>query len=83
MTTELLRENQSKLWYAAIKIPMYTVAVIPIIVGTGVAFANSQEITWQILGTFLGSAIAIIAWLNVSNDVFDADTGIDKKKLTP
>jgi len=80
MTTELLRENQSKLWYAAIKIPMYTVAVIPIIVGTGVAFANSQEITWQILGTFLGSAIAIIAWLNLSNDVFDADTGIDKRK---
>jgi len=80
MTTELLKENKSKLWYAAIKIPMYTVAVIPIIVGTGVAFANSQEITWQILGTFLGSAIAIIAWLNLSNDVFDADTGIDKRK---
>ena len=80
MTTELLKENKSKLWYAAIKIPMYTVAVIPIIVGTGVAFANSQEITWHILGTFLGSAIAIIAWLNLSNDVFDADTGIDKRK---
>jgi len=80
MTTELVKENKSKLWYAAIKIPMYTVAVIPIIVGTGVAFANSQEITWHILGTFLGSAIAIIAWLNLSNDVFDADTGIDKRK---
>ena len=30
--------------------------------------------------TFLLSAIAIIAWLNISNDVFDSDTGIDVNK---
>ncbi len=80
MTTEILKNPQQKLWYAAIKIPMYTVAVIPITVGTAVAYTSSQQIDWGIYGTFIGAAIAIIAWLNLSNDVFDADTGIDKRK---
>lgn len=80
MTTEILKEHQQKLWYAAIKIPMYTVAVIPITVGTAVGYVHSQQLHWGIYGTFMGAAIAIIAWLNLSNDVFDADTGIDKRK---
>ncbi|PZD71385.1 1,4-dihydroxy-2-naphthoate octaprenyltransferase [Acaryochloris thomasi RCC1774] len=69
-----------KLWMAAIKPPMYTVAVIPISVGTAVAFSETQRFDLGIYLTFLGSAILIIAWLNLSNDVFDADTGIDKNK---
>ena len=32
------------------------------------------------ISLFLLSAIAIIAWLNLTNDVFDADTGIDVNK---
>lgn len=80
MTTELLKDNQSKLWLAAIKPPMYTVAVIPIITGTAVAFAETQQFTGKIFLTFLTAAIAIIAWLNLSNDVFDSETGIDRNK---
>jgi len=80
MTIETIKNNRSKLWYAAIKPPMYTVAVVPIAVGTAVAFASSQEYNNKIFLTFLGAAIAIIAWLNLSNDVFDADTGIDRNK---
>ena len=71
---------KSKLWMAAIKPPMYTVAVIPISVGTAVAFNETQLFDLGIYLTFLSSAILIIAWLNLSNDVFDADTGIDKNK---
>jgi 2-carboxy-1,4-naphthoquinone phytyltransferase len=59
---------------------MYTVAIVPITVGSAVAYAESQTIDLNILGTFLISAIAIIAWLNISNDVFDSDTGIDVNK---
>ncbi|MGF1600463.1 MAG: 2-carboxy-1,4-naphthoquinone phytyltransferase [Thermosynechococcaceae cyanobacterium] len=69
-----------KLWMAAIKPPMYTVAVIPISVGTAVAFGETQQFDLSIYLTFLGAAILIIAWLNLTNDVFDADTGIDKNK---
>ena len=81
MTTfESIAQPKSKLWLAAIKPPMYTVAIIPITVGSTVAYAATRSIDLNILGTFLLSAIAIIAWLNISNDVYDSDTGIDINK---
>jgi 2-carboxy-1,4-naphthoquinone phytyltransferase len=80
MTTELIERSNSKLWLAAIKPPMYSVAVIPISVGTAVAFAETNQINLPVFATFLMSAISIIAWLNLSNDVFDSETGIDKNK---
>ncbi|MBP0016550.1 MAG: 2-carboxy-1,4-naphthoquinone phytyltransferase [Cyanobacteria bacterium SBLK] len=81
MTTSVNLPERRQLWYAAIKWPMYTVAVIPITVGTAVAYAQSDRLDWTIFLTFLGSAIAIIAWLNLSNDFFDSETGIDRNKL--
>ncbi|WP_445240903.1 2-carboxy-1,4-naphthoquinone phytyltransferase [Microcoleus vaginatus] len=80
MTTKLIERPNSKLWLAAIKPPMYSVAVIPISVGTAIAFAETQTINSSNFSTFLMSAILIIAWLNLSNDVFDSETGIDKNK---
>lgn len=72
--------QRKKLWFAAIKPPMYSVAVIPITVGTAIAFAETKTIDFNIFITFLTAAVLIIAWLNLTNDVFDADTGIDKNK---
>ena len=80
MTTKQITDNNQKLWLAAIKPPMYSVAIIPITVGTAIAFAENQGFNSSIFFTFLGAAILIIAWLNLSNDVFDADTGIDINK---
>jgi 2-carboxy-1,4-naphthoquinone phytyltransferase len=80
MTTKLIAQDNSKLWMAAIKPPMYSVAIIPIWVGTAVAFAETKIFHAAIFSTFLFSAILIIAWLNLSNDVFDSETGIDKNK---
>jgi 1,4-dihydroxy-2-naphthoate octaprenyltransferase len=80
MTTSLVEQSNSKLWLAAIKPPMYSVAIIPIWVGTAVAYAETRTINSAIFSTFLMSAILIIAWLNFSNDVFDSETGIDKNK---
>lgn len=80
MTTNQLQQSNSKLWLAAIKPPIYSVAVIPILAGTAIAFAQTRIFDSNICFTFLGSAILIIAWLNLSNDVFDADTGIDVNK---
>ena len=79
-TVDSIEQPRFKLWLAAIKPPMYTVAIIPITVGSAVAYSESQAITFNVLGTFILSAIAIIAWLNISNDVFDSDTGIDINK---
>ena len=75
-----IEQPKFKLWLAAIKPPMYTVAIIPITVGSVVAYSQTRSLNLTILETFLGSAIAIIAWLNISNDVFDSDTGIDANK---
>ncbi len=73
-------DSPRKLWMAAIKPPMYSVAVIPIWVGSAIAYAQSKHFQAGIFGLFLMAAIAIIAWLNLSNDVFDSETGIDQNK---
>ena len=80
MTTRQITKQNPKLWLAAIKPPIYSVAVVPIAVGTAVAYAQTRQFNLQTFLTFLGSAILILAWLNLSNDVFDADTGIDIHK---
>jgi 1,4-dihydroxy-2-naphthoate phytyltransferase len=80
MTTKQVIQKNHKLWLAAIKPPIYSVAIAPIAVGTAVAFAQTRIFDPQVFVTFLGSAILIIAWLNLSNDVFDSETGIDINK---
>ena len=80
MTTKLISYPNSKLWLAAIKPPMYSVAIMPIWVGTAVAFAENRTVNSPVFYTFLTAAICILAWINLSNDVFDAETGIDKNK---
>lgn len=80
MTTKLISYPNTKLWLAAIKPPMYSVAIMPIWVGTSVAFAESKTIHSEIFYTFLSAAIFILAWMNLSNDVFDSETGIDENK---
>lgn len=80
MTTKQVIDKNHRLWLAAIKPPIYSVAIVPIAIGTAVAFAKTQLFDAQSFFAFLGSAILIIAWLNLSNDVFDSETGIDINK---
>jgi 1,4-dihydroxy-2-naphthoate octaprenyltransferase len=65
---------------AAIKPPMYSVAIMPIWVGSAVAFKEIKIFNITIFSLFMAAAILILAWENISNDVFDAETGIDKNK---
>lgn len=82
MTTTSPPDDRTRrqLWLAAIKPPMYSVAVIPISVGTAVAVAETGQFWAGRFAIFLVAAISIVAWLNLSNDVFDSDTGIDANK---
>ena len=80
MTTKLILYPNIKLWMAAIKPPMYCVAIMPIWIGTAVAFAETRVLHAAVFLTFLAAAILILAWENLSNDVFDSDTGIDINK---
>jgi len=80
MTTNTLQYSNSKLWLAAIKLPMYSVAIMPIWLGTAIAYAEHKTLNSGIFSIFVISAILILAWENISNDVFDAETGIDHNK---
>lgn len=84
MTIETIEQpfprSKRKLWFAAIKPPMYSVAIMPIALGSAIALAETRTLDLTILLTFLGSAILILAWENLSNDVFDSETGVDVNK---
>lgn len=80
MTTKQILYPNTKLWMAAIKPPMYSVAIMPIWVGTAVAFAETKIFNGAVFSTFVAAAILILAWENISNDVFDSETGIDQNK---
>lgn len=80
MTTKQILYPNTKLWMAAIKPPMYSVAIMPIWVGTAVAFAETNIFNGAVFSTFVAAAILILAWENISNDVFDSETGIDQNK---
>ncbi|NBD33651.1 MAG: 2-carboxy-1,4-naphthoquinone phytyltransferase [Cyanobacteria bacterium] len=77
-----VKKINTSLWIAAIKPPIYSVAVVPITMGTLVAYRETKQLDWPIFLLFLLSGILIIAWLNLSNDVFDSETGIDINKTT-
>lgn len=74
------RSPSQKLWMAAIKPPMYSVAVMPIALGAALAFYQTRLFDPSRFFVFVLSAILILAWENLSNDVFDAATGIDRNK---
>ncbi|MFW9264212.1 1,4-dihydroxy-2-naphthoate phytyltransferase [Nostoc sp. KVJ20] len=80
MTTKQILYPNTKLWMAAIKPPMYSVAIMPIWVGTAVAYAETKIFNAVVFSTFVAAAILILAWENISNDVFDSETGIDQNK---
>lgn len=67
------------LWQAAIKWPMYSVAVMPAFLAAGTLQGLELRPRWEQLILFLLAAVLLLAWENLSNDVFDADTGVDSK----
>ena len=65
------------LWKAAIKWPMYAVAVMPVLLAAGWRVARLLPVRLDQLSAFLLAAVLLLAWENLANDVFDADTGVD------
>ncbi|XP_073029998.1 2-carboxy-1,4-naphthoquinone phytyltransferase, chloroplastic-like isoform X2 [Primulina eburnea] len=75
-------ENISKatLVWRAIKLPMYSVALIPLTVGSAAAYWQTGHCCAKRYLTLLVSSVLVIAWLNLSNDVHDFDKGADRNK---
>ncbi|KAL4588545.1 hypothetical protein LXL04_001436 [Taraxacum kok-saghyz] len=71
---------KATLLWRAIKLPIYSVAVVPLTVGTAAAYLQTGVCSSKQYGLLLASSILIITWLNLSNDVYDFDTGADLNK---
>lgn len=72
--------SKRALLWRAVKLPIYLVAVVPLSVGAAAAFWQTRVFHLTRFCLFLVSALLIIAWLNLSNDAYDAETGVDKGK---
>ncbi|KAK4491202.1 hypothetical protein RD792_001934 [Penstemon davidsonii] len=72
--------SRATLIWRAIKLPMYTVALIPISVGTAAAYLETGQYSMERYFITLGSFVLVNVWVNLSNDVYDFDTGADVNK---
>ena len=70
-------QERRRLWKAAIKWPMYSVAVMPVLLAAGWWIGHAAPVRLDQLLLFLVAAVLLLVWENLSNDVFDADTGVD------
>ncbi|CAN7111358.1 unnamed protein product [Brassica rapa subsp. narinosa] len=71
---------KAKLIWRAIKLPIYSVALVPLTVGASAAYLETGLVLVRRYATLMLSSVLIITWLNLSNDVYDFDTGADKNK---
>lgn len=69
--------DRGRLWRAAVKWPMYAVAVMPVLLAAGWRLGQGLGLRPDQLLLFLLAAVLLLAWENLANDVFDADTGVD------
>ena len=56
---------------------MYSVAVMPVLLAAGWRAGAGLPVRLDQLLLFLLAAVLLLAWENLANDVFDADTGVD------
>ena len=76
-----MKESNKRLWKQAIKWPLYSVAILPVLI-TGAYLLNQYEkVKFYNLLAFTLAAILILLWENLTNDLFDAETGIDEFKF--
>ena len=70
-------ENKKTLWKQAIKWPLYSVAVLPVFISGAYLLDTYEKVRIYNLISFAFAAILILLWENLTNDLFDAETGID------
>ncbi len=73
--------KKQKLWKKAIKWPLYSVAIMPVILAAGWKQGAGEAIRLDQLLGFLIASIFLLIWENLTNDLFDSTTGVDEFKL--
>ena len=70
----------SELWWRAAKLPMYSVALAPLAAAAAMCHHWYGCVNAPQLGCLAAGACLVIAWLNLSNDAWDAATGVDANR---
>ena len=73
--------NKKKLWREAIKWPLYSVAIMPIFISAAYILYQYKKIEIFYFMSFTIASILILFWENLTNDLFDSETGIDEFKF--
>ena len=73
--------ERKRLWKAAIKWPLYSVAIMPVFLAAGWTHAIKSNVRWGQLIGFLAASIFLLIWENLTNDLFDSVTGVDEFKF--
>ena len=73
--------DKKQLWNQAIKWPLYSVAIIPIFICGAYNFYSFKDIKFLNFFWFTIASILILLWENLTNDLYDSDTGVDQFKF--
>ena len=76
-----MRVDKKQLWKQAIKWPLYSVAILPIFISAAFILYQYKKIDIFYFISFTIASILILFWENLTNDLFDSETGIDKFKF--
>jgi 1,4-dihydroxy-2-naphthoate octaprenyltransferase len=70
------------LFLRATRLPFLSATIVPILLGTAVAWLDNGFNWWVFLLTLIGGCIVHLA-INVFNDVYDFESGADEANYTP
>lgn len=79
MTDTSLRKSKLQAWILATRPPTLTAALVPVAVGTAVAFADGAARAWPALAALV-AALLIQIGTNFANDLFDFEKGADTEE---
>jgi 1,4-dihydroxy-2-naphthoate octaprenyltransferase len=72
-----------KLWFKAIRVPFLTATIIPVSLGSIIAWRDMDNFLWMRFWLTMLGAVLIHAGTNLMNDYFDHITGCDEANPTP
>ncbi|WP_269622251.1 2-carboxy-1,4-naphthoquinone phytyltransferase [Prochlorococcus marinus] len=75
------KKQRRHLWKKAIKWPLYSVAIMPVLLAAGWTIGAREDLRLDQLLGFLIASIFLLIWENLTNDLFDSATGVDEFKF--
>ena len=72
-----------KTWAKALRMPFFTATLVPILLGSVLAWHQTQQFHWGLFFITLFAGIFLHAGTNLSNDYFDHKSGNDEANTTP